>query len=133
MAKLRLGILAALLVLLLAACGGESSESVALTFDGSDMFQFIPATASVPAGAEVTVTFNNVGVLEHNWVLIPSDVDPLRATNQDGLPGATSGSVAAGGSVTFTFTAPAPGDYQFVCTIPGHAAGGMVGTLRVGE
>jgi len=119
--------------MLLTACGRESGESVALTFDGNDLFQFIPATVSVPAGAEVTVTFNNVGVLEHNWVLIPNDVDPLRATNQDSLPGAVSGSVAAGSSVTFTFTAPAPGAYRFVCTIPGHAAGGMVGTLTIGE
>ena len=133
MAKLRLGIMAALLVLLLTACGRESSEPVALTFDGNDLFQFNPASASIPAGAEVTVTFNNVGVLEHNWVLIPNNVDPLQATNQDGLSEAVSGSVAAGGSVTFTFTAPAPGVYQFVCTIPGHAAGGMVGTLTVDD
>jgi uncharacterized cupredoxin-like copper-binding protein len=120
-----------LLALLLAACGGGGPAPVALTFEGSDMFQFSPSSATVTAGAEVTVTFNNAGVLEHNWLLIPNSVDPVQATEADSLPGANSGIVGAGGSQTFTFTAPAAGTYQFVCTVPGHAVGGMVGALTV--
>ena len=129
MRKIQLILGLALLALLLAACGGQ--EQFALQFDGNDMFQFSPATAVVSTGAAVTVTFNNTGVLEHNWTLIPNDVDPLQATDSDGLAGAVSGPVASGGSAVFTFTAPAPGEYKFVCTVPGHAVGGMVGTLTV--
>lgn len=37
-----------------------------------------------------------------------------------------------GESDTITFTAPEePGEYDFLCTFPGHYAGGMVGTLIV--
>jgi hypothetical protein len=50
------------LALLLVACGGDEDnggETAALSFEGTDSLQFNPATASVPAGSEVTVTFNN--------------------------------------------------------------------------
>ena len=131
MRKLLVVLTAVTLTLLLAACGGPGE--VSLEFEGNDMFQFTPATAVVPAGSQVTVTFNNVGVLEHNWVLIPNDVAPEQARDSDAISGATSGPVAFGGSATFTFTAPAAGSYKFVCTVPGHAVGGMVGTLTVTE
>jgi plastocyanin len=131
----RLILLAAslLLAVLLAACNGgvTAPQAVNLTFDGNDAFEFIPATAEAPAGAEVTVTFNNVGVLEHTWTLIPPGLDPLIATEVDMLGTAGSGVVAGGETVTFAFQAPEAGAYIFVCTIPGHAAGGMVGTLIV--
>jgi uncharacterized cupredoxin-like copper-binding protein len=119
-----------LLALLFAACDGGPAPA-ALTFEGSDLFQYSPSSATVTTGAEVTVTFNNVGVLEHNWLLIPNNVDPIQATEADGFPGANSGIIAAGDSRTFTFAAPAAGTYQFVCTVPGHAIGGMIGTLTV--
>jgi uncharacterized cupredoxin-like copper-binding protein len=132
MKKLTLIAAGFLLVILLAACnGGAAPQPVNLTFDGNDAFQFIPSTASVPTGAEVTVTFNNVGVLEHTWTLIPPGLDPLIASEADMLGTAGSGVLGAGESATFTFTAPEPGSYTFVCTVPGHAAGGMVGTLTV--
>jgi plastocyanin len=38
--------------------------------------------------------------------------------------------VPVGGTRTVTFTAAA-GTYKFICTIPGHAAAGMRGTLIV--
>jgi plastocyanin len=120
-----------LLALLLAACGGGRPQPVSLNSDGNDSFQFIPASATAPEGAEVTVTFNNVGVLEHTWTLIPQGIDPLIASEADRLGNAGSGIVAGGQSSTFTFTAPAAGTYTIVCTIPGHAAGGMVGTFTV--
>lgn len=121
-----------LLILGLAACGGDEAETVSLSFEGTDQFEFTPAAATVPAGSEVTVTFTNEGALEHSWALIPNSVDPTEATEADAFAGADSGTVAGGESTTFTFTAPdEPGTYQFVCIVPGHAAGGMVGTLTV--
>jgi nitrite reductase (NO-forming) len=49
------------------------------------------------------------------------------------MPEAHSGVLPAGDSNTFTFTAPAAGTYQIVCTVPGHALGGMVGDFTVTE
>ncbi|NIP28213.1 MAG: multicopper oxidase domain-containing protein [Phycisphaerae bacterium] len=123
----------AAMALLLAACGGGDEESgpVALSFEGSDTFQFIPASASVSAGDEVEVTFTNTGALEHSWVLVAGDADAATVTDADAINNATTGTVAGGETGTVTFTAPDAGTYQFVCTIPGHAAAGMVGTLTV--
>lgn len=42
--------------------------------------------------------------------------------------GAESGQATVGGLGSVP-----PGEYGFLCTVPGHAAGGMVGTLIVGE
>jgi len=36
-----------------------------------------------------------------------------------------------GETATVTFTAPAPGVYDYICTFPGHALAGMRGTLTV--
>lgn len=124
----------AMLGLLVVACGGAANQTpdpVSLSFVGTDDFKYTPDAATVAAGAPVTVLFTNDGALEHNWLLISNDVDPLTATAEDALAGATSGEIAAGTSSTFNFTAPAPGTYNYVCTVAGHAAGGMVGSLTV--
>ena len=120
-------------LLLLVACGGGSSEPepVTLSFEAQEPFAFNPNSASVPTGAQVSVNFNNAGALEHTWGLAASEVDPAAATEADIMGGTASGTVAPGGSTTFSFTAPAPGTYQIICTIPGHAVGGMVGTFTV--
>jgi plastocyanin len=132
----------AVLALALVACGGGDADtgstggngegSVSLTIQGSDDFRYDPAAVTVPAGAEVTLTFENVGTLEHNWVLVSNDIAPEEATEADAINNADAGVIAGGESITFTFTAPEePGTYQYVCTVPGHAAAGMVGTLTV--
>lgn len=94
-----------------------------LTFDRTQL--------AVPAGAEVTVNLTNTGALEHNWVLVAATVEPATATVADAINQAASDVLAGGRSTTFTFTAPAAGNYSFVCTVPGHAAAGMVGALTV--
>jgi uncharacterized cupredoxin-like copper-binding protein len=123
-------IILAAMALLLAACGGDDGP-VALSFEGNDSFQFTPSSASVSAGDEVEVTLTNAGALEHSWVLVGEGTDAATATDANAINNATTGTVAPGGTGTATFTAPDAGSYQFVCTVPGHAAAGMVGTLTV--
>jgi nitrite reductase (NO-forming) len=122
-------IVLAALALLLAACGGGGP--VALSFEGNDSFQFTPSSATVSAGDEVEVTLNNAGALDHSWVLVAQGTDPATATDANAISNASTGTVAPGGTGTATFTAPDAGSYQFLCTVPGHAAAGMVGTLTV--
>ncbi len=50
---------------------------------------------------------------------------PITAT------GPTEVSVPAGTTVTTTITFRDPGEYRFICHLPGHEAYGMVGILRV--
>lgn len=122
------------IILLLAACGGgepAGPEPVSYTVAGFDDFRFEPADLTATEGAEVTINFENQGVLEHSWVLVGQGVEPENATLEDALAGATSGIVPAGETQTFTFSAPPAGTYTVVCTVPGHALGGMVGTFTV--
>lgn len=127
------------LSLALVACGGEAAEEAApsgpgqisITVTGNDAFNFEPADVTVQTGSMVTVEFINQGTLEHAWVLIPADLDPLQATEDDAIGTANSGTIGAGETETFRFIAPEPGEYQIVCPVPGHVAGGMVGTLTV--
>jgi plastocyanin len=100
-----------------APSGSPGGETTNLTIGTKtdDELEFDPDEVSVPAGAHVSVTFENRSVLPHNLTFsAPIDV-------------ATSPVVAAGASETIEFDAPAPGDYEFHCTI--HP--GMQGTLTV--
>lgn len=122
------------MAVLLAACGGNSepdAEPVSMTIKGYDTFAFDPESFSIPAGSEVTLIFENAGGLDHNFVLVRNNADPLLVSDADAVGGVNAGIVSGGGESTLTFIAPPPGEYQFVCTIAGHAAGGMVGTMVV--
>lgn len=146
MKKLPLLIVAIFLTFAVAACGGGSSEPaapagpgpVALSFDGTDSLVFEPATVAqeIKSGAKVTINFKSADSLAHNWALVPADID-YKDPNLDlatvAVAGADSGEIAGGESTRFNFTAPAAGDYVYVCTISGHAAAGMFGELTVVE
>lgn len=125
--------------LLMVACGGGGGETaapepVSLSFAGLDEFRYDPESASVAAGAPVTVNFTNAGALEHDWMLVAEGTDVNSLTAENALmPEAHSGVIAGGASNTFSFTAPAAGTYQIVCTVPGHAPAGMVGSFTVTE
>ena len=99
-----------------------------------DELAFDTTSLSVDSGAEVTLTFSNgSSVNTHNFVLVQAGTkDAVAAdgavagTANDWVPPgdsrviANSVLVAPGESATLTFTAPAPGAYEFVCTFPGH-------------
>ncbi len=115
----------------LAACGGPKTAELAMSMSE---FSFSPASATVPAGAEVTLTVTNSGTIEHNWVLLDAGYQasaPFDATDQAYV--VTETKVPAGEVQTFTFTAPSKaGSYQIVCSVPGHLEAGMKATLTVG-
>ncbi len=72
---------------------------------------------SAKAGT-VTITFNNPAALEHN-VTVAQGSTVLGATP-----------TFTGGTKTLTLNLK-PGTYSFYCTVPGHRAAGMEGTLTV--
>jgi uncharacterized cupredoxin-like copper-binding protein len=122
-----------LMGMLIVACGGEDSppESAVLTFVGDDSLQFSPTSAMVSPNQTVDVTVENAGTLEHNWILVAGNTEPTEVVESNAIGGANSGLIPGGESLTFSFTAPPAGTYQYVCIVPGHAAAGMVGTLTV--
>ena len=98
-----------------ATSGGQTVELTIGTKTGDEL-EFDPDSAKVPSGAVVKVTFQNrATTLPHNLTFGA----PINA--------ATDPVVAPGTSATVEFTAPAPGDYTWMCTI--HPS--MQGKLEV--
>jgi len=99
-----------------------------------DALAFSLGSMSATAGSDVVVNFHNSSsVNTHNWALVEAGTKDAVAADGTGagptnnwLPvddsrviGATV-LVGPGQSGEATFTAPAAGTYQFVCTFPGH-------------
>jgi uncharacterized cupredoxin-like copper-binding protein len=110
--------------------GVNGAGGTALTV-GADEFAFQPDTWRAAASQDVTVTINNRGAIEHNWVILTMGTDISKAAEfSTDMALFDFGSIAAGGSATRTFNVPA-GTYQVICDIPGHLDGGMHGMLIV--
>jgi len=121
-----------------------SEEARAVVITGNDAMQFDVKKFQVAPNESVRLTFKNIGsipkiAMGHNLVLLKKNVDALAfgqkvlasggsATNA--LPKSLLGEVIAhsellgpGESETIEFNAPEEkGDYQYVCTFPGHFA-----------
>lgn len=141
---------------LAAACGSDDAEANPddahddnghdgaaevheVTVVASDMLSFEPAEVRVPAGEPVRLTLNNEESVElHDWSIehiAVHDVHEMGADHADHAHGDQHYDlhVAAGPgeSGVLEFTAMEPGEYTFVCTVPGHTEAGMTGTLIV--
>ncbi len=83
---------------------------------------FQPTTLSVPAGAHVTVNFDNKDAqTPHNFVLFPG-------TDASGQPLFTGTIITGPATTQYAFTAPGPGTYFFHCAV--HPTQ-MTGTVTV--
>lgn len=124
---------------LLAACGGSpaaDAKPVTATLSiepKGEELKFAVEKLEAPANSKITLTFKNVSTAnKHNWVLTkPGQADAVSA---EGIAAGEAANylkegpnviahtklVAPGASESITFDAPAPGDYPFVCTFPGH-------------
>jgi len=98
---------------------GSNHRPVALAADPSGRLRYIPALLRARTGT-VTIVFTNQSLLLHNLTLASEGRRVLRATP-----------TFMGGSRTLTVKLK-PGRYAFYCTVPGHRAAGMHGTLLVG-
>lgn len=119
-----------------ASAAPEAAKKVELEIAsvGDTMF-YDKKTLTVPTGAQVHLTLKNNGklaVMTHNWVLVKKGTEAKVAlAGMEKAPDAgyvvPSDDVLAytplaapQKSVEVTFTAPAPGDYPYICTFPGH-------------
>jgi uncharacterized cupredoxin-like copper-binding protein len=103
--------------------------------------QFQKVTMDGAAGQPLTVKFTNPSSVPHSWVLVqPGQEDAVNnaaaAKNGDpaGIQGVIAGSpvVNGNGEATVEVAALEPGTYPYICTVPGHYAAGMKGTLNIG-
>ncbi len=100
-----------------AAAGGSAALTIAANPSGS--LSYDKKTLAAKAG-KVTITMTNMSPVGHN------------ITIQQGTSGAVLGSTPTfqGGTKSVSLNLKA-GTYTFYCSVPGHRAGGMVGTLKV--
>jgi uncharacterized cupredoxin-like copper-binding protein len=99
---------------------------------------FAPAATPQPSAAKVTTV--TVTMKEFKFTFskrtVPHGVVVFKLVNKGVLPhdlkigGKKSALIAKGKSGTLRVTL-AKGSKAYLCTVPGHAAGGMKGTLRV--
>lgn len=121
---LRVGALGLLAVAAI-GCGGSSAtpspspeptpETAAIVVEASE-FKYQPPELTIPSAGSTTIELVNTGTVEHDLT-----IDALEFQV----------AVKVGEAARGTLTDVDPGTYEFYCTIPGHAAAGMVGSLVV--
>ena len=128
-----------LLTLLLTACGGSAQSATEITLNATD-FMYSPVSVTVPVGELVTLTFQNTGAVEHDFVIekIDASVDMVEDSGSDThhMHGADANydlhfSAQPGETSTVKFTVSESGTYQFFCSVTGHKEAGMIGELIV--
>ncbi len=119
--------------LALTACGGGGSAASATINVTMTEFQFTPAAFVVPAGQQITVNAKNGGTVEHSFVVMKYGTSAGDTFDDADKPNVYFQlDLQPGESQTGTFTAPTqPGDYEVVCSMPGHIAAGMVAKMTV--
>ena len=139
------------LVLTLAPAYILTADATKVTITGNDTMQFDLKTFEAKAGEKVELTFKNIGkipkiAMGHNLVVLKKGISAITfgqkamgagANATNALPDSVKGDTIAATkllgpaeSETITFTAPDAGDYEYVCTFPGHFAM-MRGVMKV--
>ena len=112
--------------------GGEASALQSITIHYS---KFEPVALTVPAGKPVTISVRNDDPIGHEWIVGTEDVHARHRTGTEpfhaGVPSEVTIPAYETRETTMTFTEP--GEYLYICHLPGHEAYGMVGTLHVVE
>jgi azurin len=134
----------------LAAIAAAQPAARTIEVQVGDNMRFTPAAIDAKAGERLHIVLKNTGAIPrramaHNLVLLKKGTNPksfvdkcanARASDfivaevKDQILAAT-GLVGGGETSDATFTAPSAGDYDFVCTFPGHFNLGMRGKLTV--
>ena len=131
-----------------AVATGPVEKEISITINAGDDMMYDLSEIKVKEGQTVKLTLNHTGKLPveamgHNWTLltqgtIVSDfaAKAMTAKDSDYIPAGATEVIAhtkligGGQSDTITFSAPAKGIYEFICTFPGHV-GMMKGTFYV--
>jgi uncharacterized cupredoxin-like copper-binding protein len=102
------------LVVTVAALGSSSKTAVTVTAGKPSELKFTLSKKTAVKGV-VSFAVTNKGKLAHDFKIAGKKTKLLKA----------------GTRATLTVTIAKPGKYQFLCTVKGHADGGMKGTFTV--
>ena len=141
----------ALLTLFLFTQSLKAQQMKTIEMDGTDNMKFTVTEITAEPGQKIHVELTTVSeypkaAMAHNFVLLQANADATEVANTSAraveneyiAPSMTdqiiayTGMAGGGETVEVTFTAPEePGEYEYICTFPGHYSGGMKGTLIV--
>jgi uncharacterized cupredoxin-like copper-binding protein len=108
--------------------GAPSKATIGIHFSA-----FRPTEVVATAGVPITITLVNTDPIDHEWQVGDEAFHERHRTGTEPQHGArpTEVSIPAGATVTTTVSFAQPGEYLYICHLPGHEAYGMVGVLRV--
>ncbi len=95
----------------------EKSGVVEIDADPTGQLKFLASSASATPG-KVVLRMKNASSTPHDIAITGGGVSQV-------------GQVVTGGGVSTVSASLKPGQYTFYCSVPGHRAAGMVGTLTV--
>jgi uncharacterized cupredoxin-like copper-binding protein len=114
-------------VLLPTALGANrKSTTVKVTAGKPGEFRFALSKKVIRHG-RVTFRLTNGGAIPHDLKICASPKGRLA----NSCAGKRTKLIVPGQSTTLTYTFKAKGTYEYLCTVPGHAAAGMKGDLKV--
>jgi uncharacterized cupredoxin-like copper-binding protein len=102
------------------------ATTVTVTAGKPSEFGFLLSTKSFKHGS-VTFKVTNGGNIPHDFKICASPKGGTANT----CTGTVTTLLSPGSSATLTHTFKTKGTYEYLCTVPGHAAGGMKGDLKV--
>lgn len=109
---------------------GQSED---VTTVGIRFTRFEPPVITARIGEAITIRLRNDDPIAHEWIVGSEAIHERHRTGtepyHDAVP--TEVTIPALQTRTTTVRFDAPGDYVFICHLPGHEAYGMVGVLRV--
>jgi plastocyanin len=95
----------------------EKNGTVEIDADPTGQLKYLASTASATSG-QVTLRMKNMSSTPHDIAITGGGVNQI-------------GSIVANGGVSTVSTTLKPGKYTFYCSVDGHRAAGMQGTLTV--
>lgn len=130
--------------LVLAGCGQTAPappEILQLTLLATDI-AYDQSRIEAVAGQPLRITLQNDGLLEHDFSImeiphsgeiIVEEAAEAGGHDMDNMAVDPEVHVAAPptGASSIEFTPSQPGEYEYFCTVEGHKAAGMIGTLVV--
>ena len=123
-------LLAAFIVV--AASGDDDPPVTSATID-IHFSKFSTGLVTVPAGTPITFTLVNDDPIAHEWIVGDATTHARHRTgaepHHDGVP--TEVTINPFETKVTTVSFATPGDYLFVCHLPGHEEYGMHGIVRV--
>jgi uncharacterized cupredoxin-like copper-binding protein len=128
-ASLIVGLLAAGAVIQL-GFGGQRIRTIEIDIHYS---HFTPDHVTARAGQPIRFVIVNSDPIDHEWIVGDEALHQRHRTGTEPTHGLrpTEQSIDAGRQVETVVTFDKPGEYRYICHLPGHEAYGMVGTLTV--